>query len=100
MKDLYLDELEAAWEAETGFLGRLRGGAFDRTLYGAFVTTLMRVQVEEDALLPARFVTLLWFIPPFMEWQTEQITTTVPPEEYQLAQARIQQQLERILGIP
>jgi hypothetical protein len=100
MEDLYLEELEAAWELETGFLGCLRGGVFDRTLYGTFVTTLMRVKVEEGKLLPARFVTLLWFIPPFMEWQTEQITTTFPLEEYQLAKARIQQQLERILGIP
>jgi hypothetical protein len=100
MGDLYLDELEAAWELETGFLGCLRGGVFDRTLYGAFVTTLMRVRVEEGDVLPARFLTLLWFIPPFMEWQTEQITTTLPLAEYRLAQARIQQQLERILGTP
>ncbi|MBT2559246.1 hypothetical protein J7E24_15765 [Hymenobacter sp. ISL-91] len=100
MEDLYLDELEAVWEIETGFLGCLRGGVFDHALYGAFVTTLMRVQVEEGALLPARFVTLLWFVLPFMEQQAEQITATFPRDEYQLAQARIQQQLERILGFP
>lgn len=32
MGNLYLDELEAAWELETGFLGCLRAGVFDRTL--------------------------------------------------------------------
>jgi hypothetical protein len=100
MQDLYLDELEAAWELESGFLGRLREGVFDRTLYGSFVTTLMKVRVAEGDLLPPRFVTLLWFISPFMEQQAEQITMTFSLEEYRVAQARIQQQLERILGLP
>jgi hypothetical protein len=80
VNELYLPELEAAWEPDTGFLGCLRAGTFDRVLFGDFITTLMRVRVAEEDLLPARFVTLLWFIPPFMEWQTEQ--------------------LERILAIP
>lgn len=100
MDDLYLPELEAAWELDTGFLGCLRDGIFDRALFGDFVTTLMRVRVAEDALLPARFVTLLWFIPLFMEWQTERVSTTCSLEEYSLARTRIEQQLERILGFP
>jgi hypothetical protein len=100
MDDLCLPELEAAWEPDTGFLGCLRDGLFDRALFGDFVTTLMRVRVAEEALLPARFVTLLWFIPLFMEWQTERVTATCAPEAYGLARARIEQQLERILGFP
>jgi hypothetical protein len=43
---------------------------------------------------------LLWFVSPFMESRAEQLTTTISHEEHQLAQACIQQQLERILGIP
>ena len=100
MDDLYLAELEASWDPDTGFLGCLRDGIFDRALFGDFVTTLMRVRVAEEALLPARFVTLLWFIPLFMEWQTERVTATCSPEEYSLARTRIEQQLERILGFP
>jgi hypothetical protein len=100
VNDLYLSDLEAAWEPETGFLGCLRDGIFDQALFGDFVTTLMRVRVAEDALLPARFVTLLWFIPLFMEWQTERVIVTCSPEEYALARTRIEQQLERILGFP
>ena len=100
MNDLFLPELEAAWDPDTGFLGCLRDGHFDRALFGDFVTTLMRVRVAEEALLPARFVTLLWFIPLFMEWQTERVTATCSPEEYGQARTRIENQLERILGFP
>jgi hypothetical protein len=78
----------------------LREGVFDRPRYGSFVTALMKVRVAEGDLLPLRFVTLLWFVSPFMESRAEQLTTTISHEEHQLAQACIQQQLERILGIP
>jgi hypothetical protein len=100
MNELYLAELEAAWEPDTGFLGCLRDGIFDQALFTDFVTTLIRVRVAEEALLPARFVTLLWFIPLFMEWQTERVSATCSPEEYGLARTRIERQLERILGSP
>lgn len=100
MDPTYLDKLEAAWELETGFLGRLRDGIFDPVLYGDFVTTLMRIQPDEQEVLTQRVVTLLWFICPFMERQTERVATRMDVEEYALKRATIERQLERILGLP
>ncbi|WP_188816351.1 hypothetical protein [Hymenobacter cavernae] len=100
MDPSYLDKLEAAWELETGFLGRLREGIFDPVLYGDFVTTLMSIQLDEHELLSQRFVTLLWFICPFMERQTERVAETIDVEEYALKRENIERQLERILGLP
>ncbi|UOQ69932.1 hypothetical protein [Hymenobacter volaticus] len=95
-----MDKLEAAWELETGFLGCLREGIFDPVLYGDFVTLLMSIQLDKQELLPQRFVTLLWFIPLFMEWQTERVAKTIGEQEYQAKRTRIETQLERILGLP
>jgi len=100
MDTFYQDELEAAWELDTGFLGCLRAGVFDPVLYADFLATLSRIHVEEHALLPRRLVTLLWFIPLFMEWQTGHITKSMPPKDYQAARTRVEAQLERILGFP
>lgn len=100
MDAFYIDKLEEAWEMETGFLGCLREGIFDAVRYADFLVTLRQIQVEEHDLLPRRLVTLLWFIPLFMEWQTERVLTTISLEEYQAARTGVETQLERILGIP
>ncbi|MGI4742162.1 MAG: hypothetical protein ACRYG7_43955 [Janthinobacterium lividum] len=94
------DELEAAWELETGFLGCLREGLFDPILYANFLATLRRIRLDEHALLPRRLVTLLWFIPLFMEWQTERVMANLSLEEYQAVRTQVETQLERILGFP
>jgi hypothetical protein len=100
MDPAYLNKLEAAWELETGFLGRLREGVFDSVLYGDFVTTLMGIRLDEQEALPQRLVTLLWFICPFMEKQTERVAAMIDMEAYAVKRATIELQLERILGLP
>lgn len=100
MIEFDLDALEAAWEIDTGFLGQLRDGIFNEDLYKAFLTALQRITIAEDAHVPKRLVTLLWFIPPFMEWQSERVAQTITAGEYELKRVAVQNELERILGIP
>jgi hypothetical protein len=100
MDAFQVDKLEEAWELETGFLGCLRQGNLNSLLYADFLATLTQIHVEEHDLLPRRLVTLLWFIPLFMEWQTERVTKTFPPEEYQAARTSVETQVMRILGVP
>lgn len=100
MGSFNLDTLEDAWEIEIGFLAQLRDGIFNETLYAEFLQALKEIRVEEEELLPRRLVTLLWYIPQFMEWQTERVADTISEEKYLLKRGLVENELERILGVP
>jgi 5,10-methylene-tetrahydrofolate dehydrogenase/methenyl tetrahydrofolate cyclohydrolase len=44
---------------------------------------------------------MLWYMPVFMHWQNEQVQESgIDARVYELAANRIQEQIERILGVP
>src|ERR1700761_5158348 len=93
-----LTELDASWEIGVGFLGKLRDGRFDDKLYENFMRLLENINFEGDTV-PKRAVSLLWYIPLFMEWQKERLTSR-PTNEYNKIKTKIESELERILGVP
>jgi hypothetical protein len=100
MQNQILAELEDAWEAEVGFLGKLREGIFDAESYDSFLSTLAKIDFEKDELVPKRVVTLLWFINPFMEWQRERVCQNLSVEQYNKVVESVWNHLERILELP
>jgi hypothetical protein len=52
-------------------------------------------------LIDARLVKLIWFAPLFMEWQAERAART-DEESRQLSRiaAQVQEEVERVLGVP
>ena len=64
--------LEAEWGME-GFLGRLRQGQFDFRKGQEFVAMLLDIELTEETLIPKRLLSLLWYLPSFLTWQTERI---------------------------
>jgi len=100
IQDQILEELENAWEIDVGFLGKLRNGVFDAESYDLFLSTLARIDFEEDELIAKRTVTLLWFINPFMEWQRERVCQNMTVKQYDEIIEGVYNQLERILGVP
>ncbi|MFD2787867.1 hypothetical protein [Hymenobacter rubripertinctus] len=98
MKDL-IKKMEDCWEVDTGFLYFLREGIFHHDLYVDFINSLKEIEAFED-LVPSRLVTLLWYISPFIEWQRDRVTNSISLDEYDIIVIEIQNQLERILGIP
>ena len=92
-------QLESAWDSE-GFLGHLRDGKFDNNLYQDFIFLLHSISFDEDALISKKIISLLWYIPLFMEWQRERVQNTISVNEYDLKRTSIANELERILGIP
>jgi hypothetical protein len=91
--------LESAWDLE-GFLGCLRDGEFDNDLYHEFILLLRSISFDEDALIPKKVITLLWYIPLFMDWQLERIQNVISSKDYNLKKTSIENELERILGVP
>lgn len=94
--------LEAEWDLEDGFFGKLRQGHFDRAAYARCRKTLRLVKLElHDAeSLPRRLVSLVWFIPVFMIWQTERVAGTIDALEYQQITSDMQTLVNDALGVP
>ena len=95
-------ELDAEWSLETGFLGHLRGGQFVEAELARLLSTLGKLQFAElGEDVPIRAVSLLWYIPLFMGWQTDWIVENgTYPAIYGRAVDRVTNEIERILGLP
>jgi len=94
-------ELGSFWEPDDGVFWQLRQGNFIEPEMKRFVAWLGRFEVEDDAALPRRLVSLLWYAPLFMQWQIERVREAggdVPA--YSTAIMEVSNELERILGVP
>lgn len=87
--------------SEDGFLGKVRYLEFDETGFERLVSTLEKVSLESETQLDKRLVSLLWFIPLFLEWQKPNFEKA-GKDVQQLEQAsnRIIPLLYEILGVP
>src|SRR5690242_10426225 len=71
----YLEKLDQEW-LEGGFLHKLRDREFDPVGYVRLENILNGIRQLDDQsnpLIDRQLVRLLWFIPQFMEWQTERV---------------------------
>jgi hypothetical protein len=67
-------KVELAWSSPSGSLFQLRGGTFDRAGLNDLLHVLRQVEVAEDLdVLPRRLVSLLWYMPLFIQWQKERV---------------------------
>jgi hypothetical protein len=99
--DKEINRLEGEWSSEEGFLWLLRQGRFDERSYESLLSFLRSVADEEGEALPKRLVSVLWYIPLFMEWQTDRISKAGHSKDaYQRAVAVVRNEVERILGLP
>ncbi len=65
------------------------------------IDVLRSVDVPDDAELPKRSVSMIWFIPTSMEWQLERVIEhggSVDSLRIKIQQVR--NEVERILGLP
>jgi hypothetical protein len=93
--------LEREWDFEDGFFGRLRQGHFDLACLSRLTHVLDSVAAERDAVVNRRLVSLLWYMPIFMQWQRERVQAAGGDlVELDKATNRVQAAIERILGVP
>ncbi len=91
-----IDELEREWEAEDGFFGRLRFSGFDKEGFDRVEALLEKIDSNADSF-PRRLVSLVWFMPLFMSWQT---APNISQEEYQGHCNRVESLVIKALGAP
>lgn len=68
-----VSRLEAEYDLDHGFLGRLRQGWFDPAGLDRLLTLLHSINFGETTLLNRRIVALLWMMPTLMTWQLERV---------------------------
>lgn len=96
-----IKSLEQEWSQENGFFWKIRQGQFSLDQFHALLGRIAKIAIDEDAELPRRLVSLLWYAPIFMTWQTERVNESGGDTAmYQQAIDLMTNEIERLLGIP
>ncbi|MDI1447601.1 hypothetical protein [Polyangium sp. 6x1] len=96
-----IEALESEWSLEDGFLGQVRQGRFSAEDFQRALGRLAAMSIEEDAEVPRRLVSLLWYIPIFMQWQVERVRELGGDvATYTSAIQLMTNEVERLLGVP
>ena len=101
VSDKSLAAIEAAWEPEDGAMWKLRQGDIDVPQIESLLLLLERIRPAEDDLLPRRFVSLVWYLPIFFEWQRERVAERGGDiKAYQVLSNRVVAIVQQVLGVP
>ncbi len=94
---LLMDE----WKRPTGFLGGLKPGHFDSEGLQRLIVVLDSIISDEKSQIDRKLVSLLWFIPIYLEWQKPRFAEQGEDvQEIQDAINRVMPRLYEILGVP
>lgn len=94
-----VEQLELAWNLD-GCTFALREGRWDRAGMEGLLVLLRELAVEEAGDLPRRFVSLVWYLPTFLEWQLARVSDLGEAAELNSAVTAVRNEVERLLGVP
>ena len=96
-----IQNLEMHWDSG-GFLDAVRRGKFVPGDAAAFLGLVGGISIAEEQSVPKRLLSLLWYLPSFLEWQKERVTEVSPEqaETYERFVTQVHNTLEQVLGIP
>ena len=100
MNEKLFEELDQCWDYDNGFFGQLKQRIFDNKLFDKLIAILRDIHFEDEETIPKRVVSLLWFIPLFMEWNATGVSDQISKDDYNNCSTLIENELIRILGIP
>jgi len=93
--------LEHEWSPEDGFFWRIRQGHFETDKLERALKKLSAFSIAEEAEIPRRLISLLWYIALFMQWQTERVQESGGDAiAYKRAITLMTNEVERLLGLP
>jgi len=96
-----IEMLEAEWSPDGGFFWNLRQGDFSDRRAQQVLQVLSSIETSEETCLPLRFVSLMWYIPTFMRWQTERVVEAgVEAGAYNRVVNAFTSEVQRVLGVP
>jgi hypothetical protein len=93
--------VNSEWEPETGFFWKLRQGTFEEVDACRALAAISAIPTLSNQEIPARLVSVLWYIPIFMQWQTDRVRDCGGNmRDYAVSVTLFTNQVERILGVP
>jgi hypothetical protein len=96
-----ITSIESEWEIDTGFLWKARQGLFDPVAFERTYQKLQNLVFDEATDVPRRLVSLLWYMPLFLTWQTDRVREVGGDvQSYTRAITSITNEIERLLGTP
>lgn len=94
-----IEKLEYDWDE--GVFHKLRQGSFEPSEGFALVDEYRKILVFEDDSVPKRIVSLIWYIPQFLDWQVGRVENKGGDlEAYEKFRNTMLSLLEEILGVP
>jgi hypothetical protein len=103
MENLFL-KIGESWEEPDGFFYMLRDQHVDFQKGNALLELLGHLDFDEHERIEKYKISLLWYIPIYMEWQFERLKDFEKDKEilskYSNLQGLILNEVERILGTP
>ncbi|MBG6206057.1 hypothetical protein IWQ49_000704 [Labrenzia sp. EL_126] len=92
--------LEVEWDVD-GFFYNVRNGRFDPVKGQEIVAILQNIDPGKGKLLPKRLVSLLWYMPVFLDFQDDRVNEQGnDTAEYEKFRNQIVCALENVLGMP
>jgi hypothetical protein len=90
--------IDAEYDRDDGFIGRLRSGIYDPDGANRLLTVLNEIELG-DGPINRRLVSLLWFMPLIVGWQKPRLQA----RDAELVEGLLNQIvniLQRVLGVP
>ncbi|WP_157462142.1 hypothetical protein [Chitinimonas koreensis] len=96
----FVGQLDAEWD-DGGFLGQLRRGVFSKDGAVKFLQLLKSIEIPDEAMVPKRALSLLWYLPSFLLWQRERvIELSGDAVAFDRFVIEVHNILEDVLGVP
>lgn len=95
-----VDQLEAEWDT-SGFFDRVRNGDYDASRAQVVLSTLRAISIGYEEMIPKRLLSLLWYLPSFLSWQTERVAERGEDRRaYERFVTEVIDILQDVLGVP
>jgi|GEM_PF-902856 len=96
-----IEALESEWAPDNGFFWRIREGDFAQESFRRALKKMSAIHIPESTELPRRLVSLVWYVPLFMQWQVERVRERGgDAAAYEEAITAMTNEVERLLGVP
>lgn len=95
-----IEQLEKEWDT-SGFLGAIRDGQFVVKDSMNFLEILKSINLSNSDNVPKRLLSMLWYLPSYLQWQRERVSETGGDlEAYDRFITKVHNILEDALGVP
>jgi hypothetical protein len=98
--DELIQKLEATWD-KGGLFDHLRAGLFNQSEAADFTLLLRSIRIDGEEMVPTRFLSLIWYIPSFLDWQRTRVAEKGGDVEgYAHFITEVINILEEVIGVP